>query len=566
MSTAARTRTVLAFFIVGALLLVVRLYMLQVLSADRFRERADRQYSNPTQHIFDRGAIYFQTKDNERISAATLKSGFIVAINPTLIKNPEETYHMLNAVIPLDKDTFIQKASKKDDPYEEVMKRVPEDVAARIEDLKLSGVRLFRERWRYYPGNTLAAQTVGFMGYKGDEFGGRYGLENFYESILKRGSKDVYVNFFAEIFSNINKTVFYAAEGEGTIITTIEPHVQAALEKELKETQKTFSSKSTAGIIINPRTGEIYALGAVPTFDPNNFGAEKDPGVYSNPLVQSVYEMGSVIKPLTVAAGLDAGVITPTTTYTDEGKMTLNNKTFYNYDKRGRGVTSMQEVLNQSLNTGVATIALKLGNDRFNTYFYNLGFNTPTQIDLPGERDNLIANLKSDRDIEHATAAFGQGIALTPISTVRALAALGNGGYLIQPHLVKKIEYTSGFSKTIAPTKGQQVFSEETSRAISKMLTTVVDDALLEGSVKLPHYSVAAKTGTAQIASPTGGYYEDRFLHSFFGYFPSYDPQFLIFLYTVEPQKEKYASHTLTKPFMNMVQFLINYYTIVPDR
>jgi cell division protein FtsI/penicillin-binding protein 2 len=227
----------------------------------------------------------------------------------------------------------------------------------------------------------------------------------------------------------------------------------------------------------------------------------------------------------------------------------------------------MQEILNKSLNLGVSFIVGKLGNEQFTNYFYNFGIADRTGIDLPNEAKGLADNLKSPRDVEHATASFGQGIALSPMSMTRALATLGNGGFMVTPHLVKEIEYTNGLSSKITPPIGSQVIKKETSQEITRMLVEVVDTALMDGKVKMEHYSIAAKTGTAQMARESGGgYYTDRYLHSFFGYFPAYDPQFLVFLYTVNPKNVEYASHTLTDPFINITKFLINYYQIPPDR
>ena len=288
---------------------------------------------------------------------------------------------------------------------------------------------------------------------------------------------------------------------------------------------------------------------------------------FQNPLVENVYEMGSIIKPLTMAAGLDAGVISPQSTYYDAGFLKLSDYTIKNYDGRGRGTVPMQEILSQSLNTGVAHIASLLGKERFRKYFYGLKLGSETGIDLPNEAHGLVSNLESPRELEYATASFGQGIALTPIATVRALATLANGGVLITPHLVKKIEYADGKSRDITYPEGERIFKTKTSEDATRMLVEVVDTALKGGKAKNPYYTVAAKTGTAQIADSTGGgYYEDRYLHSFFGYFPAYDPKFLIFLYTVEPKGVKYASETLTDPFIDLVQFLINYYELPPDR
>jgi cell division protein FtsI/penicillin-binding protein 2 len=197
----------------------------------------------------------------------------------------------------------------------------------------------------------------------------------------------------------------------------------------------------------------------------------------------------------------------------------------------------------------------------------NFGLMEKTGIDLPNEVSPLIGNLDSPRNIEYATAAFGQGIALSPIMTTQALSSLANNGILPKLHVVKQINYEIGPAKTIEVEEGRRVLKSETADEITRMLVKVVDEALAGGTVKLKNYSIAAKTGTAQIANPhEKGYYDDRFLHSFFGYFPAYNPEFLVFLYTIYPKEVRYASQTLTDPFMDTAKFLINYYEIPPDR
>ena len=394
-----------------------------------------------------------------------------------------------------------------------------------------------------------------------------YGLVRYYIDLLESGEDSMYVNFFAEIFANINSAVFKNSARSGDVVTSIEPSVQLFLEKKLEEISTKWNSKLTAGVIIDPRNGEIYAIGVNPTFDVNNFQDEEDVSIFSNPIVESVYEMGSIIKPLTMAAGIDSGAVTATTTYYDAGRIELNGYTISNFDGKGRGRVSMQEVLSQSLNTGVSFVVSKMGNRKFADYMLSYGVADETGIDLPNESAGLVDNLNAPRDLEYATASFGQGIAMTPISTVRALSVLANGGKLITPHLVKKIKYTSGLSKIVSWGDGERVLKEESAEEITRMLVNVVDDALLGGTVAFPNYSVAAKTGTAQIARVgERGYYDDRFLHSFFGYFPAYDAQYLIFLFTLEPKEVRYASQTLSYPFIDTVIFLINYYEIPPDR
>jgi cell division protein FtsI/penicillin-binding protein 2 len=198
---------------------------------------------------------------------------------------------------------------------------------------------------------------------------------------------------------------------------------------------------------------------------------------------------------------------------------------------------------------------------------YSFGLNEKTEIDLPNEGRNLVDNLKSPRDIEHATASFGQGIALTPISTIRALSAVANGGVLVNPHIVKQINYKIGVSKKVPVETSRRVIKRETSEEVTRMLVYSVDKVLLEGTLRIPSHSVAAKTGTAQMAKVGGGgYAEDEVLHSFIGYFPAYNPKFIIFLYTINPKGVRYGSETLSRPFIDLVKFLINYYEVPPDR
>jgi stage V sporulation protein D (sporulation-specific penicillin-binding protein) len=565
--SSGRTIVVSVFFIIFAILIYGKLFILQVVNHEKFSLRADKSYVIPSAGTYDRGTIFLSKKDGSLVSGATIATGYTLVLIPKNISNPEQVFEKLSAVIPdLNKDEFFRKASKKDDPHEELLVRLGEDIAKQIKDLNLKEISLEREHWRYYPGETLASRAIGFVAYKGDDLIGRYGLEREYNNTLKRRSDSLYVNFFAEVFGDLHKTIFQDEDLEGDIVTTIEPTTQKELEKILRSIRLDWSSDQVGGIVMDPKTGEILAMAVVPDFDLNEFSKVTDQSLYANPLVEGVYELGSIIKVLTMASGIDVGVVTPSTTYKDEGFIVLNKKTIKNFDGKGRGVVDMQEVLSQSLNTGATFVMQKLGRERFRDYFYSFGLNEKTNIDLPGEVSNIVGNLKSTRDVEYATASFGQGVALTPISAIRAFSAVANEGYLVDPHIVKEIKYNTT-SKKVELKKGRQVLKPETTLTIASMMTNILDKSLMGGSLKLENYSVAIKTGTAQIARTDGkGYYDDQYLHSMVGFYPTYDPKFLVLIYNVNPKNVTYAANTLAKPFMNLAKVLLSYYNVPPDR
>jgi len=499
-----RIRVLTAACLLASIIIVGRLYYLQIMYGQEYARKADAQFVASQSPLLNRGTIYFSDKEGIKVTAATLR--------------------------------------------------------------KVGAATTTSAHQRYYPGGSLAAQELGFVAYNNDTIQkGRYGLERYYDEILSR--EDSYTNFFVELFGSV-KTSFQGGAGRGDLITTIEPSVQAELERLLRDYVATWRPEQAGAIVVDPRTGEIAAMAVTPTFDLNSFNTQSDPLIYQNPFVQSVYEIGSIIKPLTMAAGLDSGAVTEATTYNDTGCIEVDTKKICNFDHVARGTIPMQEILSQSLNVGASYVATAMGQSTMRDYFLDhFGLGEETGIDLPGEVHGLVGPLKTNRQVEFDTASFGQGIALTPIEIVRALSTLANGGYLVVPHMGKAVVYDTGVTRELGWGEPTRVLKPETSLAISRMLTKVVDTKLADGKVKFDHYSVAAKTGTAQIANPQGGgYYEDRFLHSFFGYVPSYDARFLVFLYAVAPQGAPFSSQTWAMPFRSMVQFLINYYDIPPNR
>ena len=351
---------------------------------------------------------------------------------------------------------------------------------------------------------------------------------------------------------------------EGDVVTTIEPEVETRLESDIEKVNDRYSSHESGGIIMDPATGAIIALASYPTYDENDL-QNVDPTLLGNPLVEQVHEFGSIMKPITMTSALDAGVITPQMTYNDTGCITVDTEHICNWDSKPRGVIPMQQIIVQSLNVGASWIAAQLGQQKFHDYFTKV-FGQKTGVDLPNETGALLGNLSKPQQVGYDTAAFGQGIAVTPMQMIRALGAIANGGVMVQPHLVSAIRLDSGITRQLDWSQTTPVFSAAVARETIQMMDALDDQALEGGKASIPTMSVAAKTGTAQLTNPAGGYYTDRYFHSFVGFFPSYNPRFIILLYTDDPQHVEYASETLDTTFLDLVHFLIDYYAVPPDR
>lgn len=591
----SRARIISLVFIVLGLFLIVKLYLVQVVKHDVYRDLADRQYIKKSNIPDDRGSIYFTTKDGDTVPAATMKSVYTVYINPKSFFTQVNTgkYKNAEAVVLQDPAKALEDLSqriasismqatssditsatgvleiqnKTSDTYEELFKNVEEDDVEKFKSLNFNFIGFVKEKKRYYPGGDLASHVIGILGYKENTLAGRYGLEKFYQDNLVR-KQSAYTNFFADLFSGAKKIVSDKEKFEGDVYTTIEPVVQKELQKVISKIQNKEQSALTGAIVMDPYTGEILAMAQMPSFDPGQTRKVKDISVYNNDMVSSSHEMGSIIKPLTMAVGVDVGKFKADTMYRDEGFIKVRDRTMYNFDKKARGDITMQTALSKSLNTGFVHIAKTVGNDTLTEYFYKFGMGEKTLIDLPDESAPLTQNLKKG-DVEHATASFGQGIAMTPVGTIRSLAVLANGGYLVKPHVVKKIKYSIGTEKQVEIPKFNEkdrVLKADTVDEVRRMLVYNVDHSLLDGRRKNPRYSIAAKTGTAQIASPSGGYYDDRNIHTFIGFFPAYKPKCIIFIYTIHPKTSQYGSESLANSFLDLSSFLIQYYEIAPDR
>ncbi len=551
------------------LIFVIRLFYIQVIDREDYEALAKKQYVKYEEDTFNRGTIFLTHKGGEPVPAAQLMVLYDVVINPSLItdSNREATYQLLVSLsTTTTRELFEEKTKNKNDPHEVVLRGLTEDAIRPLKGTKLP-VDVVPYNSRTYTLGEVASKVIGYVGYDGISKRGLYGIENRYDDVLRKGGNGVAFNFFAELFGESDEhTISNEPRFQGDVVLTLEAEVSRFLHEQIVATKKKWNSDMVGAIIMDPQTGAILAMDAVPSFDPGIYEKTEDLSYFSNQLVSGAYEMGSIIKPLTVAAALDSQSVTLDTTYVDTGFRELDGFKVRNFDEKARGTTDLQTILDKSLNVGIVFLVERMGVPLFQKYFQSFGLGKETGIDIPQEAQGLTKNLESSVFVDSATAGFGQGIALTPIQTIRALAALGNGGKLVDPYIVDRIIYDDGTVKETTPTEGLQVIERRTSETVSRMLTHVVDHALKNGEYKMKGYSIAAKTGTAQMSKQGGGYYDDRYLHSFFGYFPAYNPRFVIFIFQTHPKGAEYASATLTDPFFSLVKFLISYYQVPPDR
>lgn len=530
-------------------IVIARLFFLQVSFADEYQAAAERQHNALVLGQSPRGNIFFEDKDGVLVPAATTRRTYTLEGNPRQIENPAALYEKLAVLIPLDKDTFLERASARDVTYAVFMQNIARDTAAKIADVTTPEVWLSKNEKRIYPQGTIASHLLGFVGFSDTGQGGRYGLEQQYEDILN--GSDARSGF---------------AQDGSDLILTIDPHIQSVAHELGTKLVETWNAVSAGILVLEPKTGAILAMDSMPGFDPNAYQEVKDYDIFLNPFTQKVFEMGSIVKPITMSAGLDARAITEATTYYDAGHVRIGEAILNNYDGKGRGLQRMYDILDQSLNTGAVFIMQQLGKRAFHDYMRRFGLGESTGIDLGQEVAGNLSNLELGNDVEYATASFGQGIAVTPLGLASALSAIANGGELMRPYVVKRVEDHTGVSTEAVPTVRRRVLRTETTETVSRMLADVVDKTLAGGTVSMPQFRIAAKTGTAQIPNKASGGYSDMYLHTFFGYAPAFDPRFLILLYLEEPRGVRYASQTLSEPFRKLAEFIITYYKIPPDR
>lgn len=552
--------------VVVAFFLWARLFDLQVRHGAYWVALAQDQHSLSQALLAERGNIYAHDGSNI-IPIAVNREYQLVYLVPRDVADVKQTAILLSAILDISEEDILRKIEqRRDDPFEVIKKRLTSEEVARIEELHLPGVHFLSETYRYYPANELASKIIGFVGPTEDGANGIYGIEASYNSELhgRNGTlsqeKDA-----AGRWIPLSDRHEVAAENGMSVVLSIDRVIQYEVERILAEAKEKHSADQVSAIVLEPKTGKIRALSALPHFNPNEYGAVKDFAELMNPVISIPFEPGSVMKPITMAIGIEEGKVNPQTEYVDTGSVVEAGYTIRNAEDKVYGRSSMTRVLEDSINTGVMYVEKLVGNARFRERLEQFGFGSKTGIRLPAEHSGNLKNLANPKaTIQFYTASFGQGITVTPLQMLMAYGALANGGVLMKPLLVDRFIHADGSEEEIAPQAVHQVVSSETAKLVGAMLRSVV----VNGHGKradVSGYTVVGKTGTAQVAKSDGkGYEENITIGSFAGYAPLEDPQYVVLVKVDNPKDVQWAESSAAPLFGKIMQFLLSYGKVQP--
>lgn len=509
--------------------------------------------------------LAFRTRQNERVAAIIRTTGQKREEEPTATPTPSVSPEDQLDIV---RQQLLTKFDQKTDPYEPFLRPyevLDDEFKQFIEERALPGIVLEEQEVRTYPEKTLAAHALGYVGYQEEGRVGRYGIEGYFEDTLAgdlgflSSERDTGGNYIGSAARE-----FRAARDGSDVVLTIDRVVQSFVEEELKKGVEKYGAERGSILVMNPKTGAIIGMATYPTFDPNYYYAITDPRVQLNPIVSDIFEPGSILKPVVMAAAIEEEKITPDTTVVDNGPVQVAEYRIDTFDGKHLGLQTMTQVLEQSNNVGMVWVGQLLGAETLYDYFRRFGLGEKTGVELEGETQNQIPEPTKWNVTTVATASFGQGVALTPLQALNAINVLANEGKLVQPHIVSKIRNADGTTKITSTEEVRQVVSTATAERLSAMMVSVIENGVA-GLARVPGYYLAGKTGTAQVPDDRGKYSPDRKIISFVGFGPVEDPQFSILIKLDNPAGLSFASGTAAPMFRNLAEKVLKYYQIPPS-
>ena len=563
-----------AFAVVLLLALLVNLYYVSIVKGPEYAKMAQRQWQSSLSLKAERGKIL----DRNGNVLAESYTTYQVCVNPQAITEDadrERIANILSTLLNVNYETIINKMTKvnpKDGKFYQQVKikdQVESNVIAQLVTFQENrAISYYADVKRNYPEGNLFGQLLGFTNVDGD---GQTGVELSYNTILS----GVDGKQMAETDRDGNEipggeSSYIAPIGGASVQMTVDTGIQGFLQSALEEAARTNLAKYAYGVVMNPKTGEIYAISSYPTIDPNHpprTDAETLLDLSRQRMVTETYEPGSVFKIVTLAAALDSGTVNDGTTFNCKGSLNVLGQKIKCWRTRGHGKETLAQAVQNSCNPAFMSMALKMGTDRFYEYIYAFGMNDKTGVGIGGETTGKVTHRKYIRDTDLARIGFGQSISCTGMQMAAAVCAAINGGELLKPYYVQDVVAPDGTNlehheKEVV----RQVISAETSAQIRKYLTGVVDAGSGKNAA-IPGYSVGGKTGTSQKYDETGKVSSTLLVASFVGFVPADDPEYLCMIIVDEPQVPVVYGSTVAAPFVQQVlKNVLTYYSVPTDR
>ncbi len=549
-------------FIIAFSFIVYKLISVQYIYASKYKDEASYQHTKEFSVSSKRGKIL--DRNNLELAVSLIEK--TIYANPKLVLDPEKEASVLSEILDIDYNQLKSKLENTDLGFVYIKRQVNAQTADLVNQLNLPGIFIQNENKRYYPQKDLAASIIGFTGLDNV---GLNGVELMEEKVL-RGVDGKYI-IEKDIYGKIipgEKNNFIAPVDGSDVVLTIDSQIQYVAQLAVEKVAKEYNAPHAIAVVINPKSGEIYAMANYPGFDLNNYD-EYDPSVYKNLSISFTYEPGSTFKIVNIASAIDNGTVSPDQSFLLPPSIKVGDKFIKEIFRTYNISYTTGEIIKYSSNVGAVTVALTMGKQLFYDSIIKFGFGNLTGIGLPGEEPGIIANYKNWSASTIGALAIGQSISVTPLQLVRAACVIANGGYLVEPVIIKEIRMPNNTIEY--PLKSEQkiqIVSSKTADSVKSMMLSCVEDGTGKRA-QIENVKICGKTGTAQKANKNGiGYSEGRVITSFLGFGPYEDPQIAILVIVDEPkgpENEIWGGTVAAPIFKEIMDFSLKRLRIIVD-
>jgi cell division protein FtsI/penicillin-binding protein 2 len=533
-----------AGFLVAFLLIVCRAFWLQGVEASQLSSQALDQQTQTVTVPGLRGAIL----DRNGTRLASSEDAATIISTPYLVKKPAQAAAKLAPLLGVTKKKLLEDLTDEAG-FVYLKKDVDLSTAVKVEKLGIEGIEQIPGSRRTYPQGEMAGQVIGVVGNEGE---GLTGIEEGENSVLtgEEGERRVVTDALGDPIKL--ETVKEARDGEDVELT-LDPVIQEKTEQVLASVGETYSPKGATAIVMDPQTSEILAMANWPPIDPGDLEGVESNEELLNQATGLNYEPGSTFKAFTVSAALEEGLVTPTTEFTIPPEIEVGERIIHDAEEHGTENLTVEQILARSSNIGAVEIGQKIGATKYSQWIEKFGFGKQTGVQFPNEEHGIVPKLSEYSGATMGNLPMGQGAAVTPMQMVQGYTAIAHGGIERPPQLVKRVG-----EETVHEPKGHRVISSQTAEEVRKMLEGVLGPEGTAAEVSVPGYTLAGKTGTAQVAE-NGGYSKTKYIASFIGMAPAMNPKFLAAVIVDQPEGEIYGGSVAAPAFGEIAAFSLPY-------